>query len=86
MRPSPTEAVSVPRQLSMALDAVKLRGLSPTERGRAVALLARLLREAAGAGTAEERDDDSADPLPAGGAASARRSSTSGSRRQPKSR
>ncbi len=44
----------------MALDAVKLRGLSPTERGRAVALLARLLREAAGAGTAGERDDDRA--------------------------
>jgi hypothetical protein len=44
----------------MALDAVRLRRLSPTERGRAVALLARLLLEAAGAGTAGERDDDRA--------------------------
>ena len=60
MRPSPPKPSRVPRQLSMALDAVKLRGLSPTERGRAVALLARLLREAAGAGTAGERDDDRA--------------------------
>jgi hypothetical protein len=41
----------------MALDTVKLRGLSPTERGRTLALLARLLLEAAGAGTAGERDD-----------------------------
>jgi len=60
MRPSPPKPSPVPRQLSMALDAVKLRGLSPTERGRAVALLARLLLEAAGAGTAGERDDDRA--------------------------
>jgi hypothetical protein len=44
----------------MALDAVKLRGLSPAERGKALALLARLLLEAAGAGTAGERDDDRA--------------------------
>lgn len=58
MRPSPAQPSRVPRQLSMALDAVKLRGLSPSERGRAVALLARLLLEATGAGTAGERDDD----------------------------
>jgi len=44
----------------MALDAVKLRGLSPAERGRVLALLARLLLEAAGAGAAGERDDDRA--------------------------
>jgi hypothetical protein len=43
----------------MALDAARLRGLSPTERGRALALLARLLLEAAGA-VAGERDDDRA--------------------------
>ena len=60
MRPSPPKPSRVPRQLSMALDAVKLHGLSPTERGRAVALLARLLLEAAGVGTAGERDDDRA--------------------------
>ncbi|MCE3250978.1 MAG: hypothetical protein K0R41_4803 [Geminicoccaceae bacterium] len=57
MRPSPPKPSRVPRQLGMALDTVKLRGLSPTERGRALALLARLLLEAAGAGTAGERDD-----------------------------
>jgi hypothetical protein len=60
MRPPPPKPSRVPRQLSMALDAAKLRGLSPTERGRAVTLLARLLLEAAGVGTAGERDDDRA--------------------------
>jgi hypothetical protein len=47
------------RQLSLTLDAAKLRGLSPTERGRALALLARLLLEAAGA-MAQEHDDERA--------------------------
>ena len=57
MRPSPPKPSRLPRQLGMALDTVKLHGLSPTERGRALALLARLLLEAAGAGTAGEHDD-----------------------------
>jgi hypothetical protein len=60
MRPLPPKPSRVPHQLSMALDAVKLRGLSPAERGKALALLARLLLEAAGAGTAGGRDDDRA--------------------------
>jgi hypothetical protein len=60
MRRSPPKPSRVPRQLGLALDAVRLHGLSPAERGRAVALLARLLLEAAGAGTAGERDDDRA--------------------------
>ena len=60
MRPSPPQPSRVPRQLSMALDAVKLRGLSLAERGRVLALLARLLLEAAGAGAAGERDHDRA--------------------------
>ena len=41
----------------MALDSVKLRGMSPIERSRALALLARLLLEAAGA-VAGEHDDE----------------------------
>ena len=57
MTPRPKPSPPPPRQLRMALDAVKLRGMSPSERGRALALLARLLLEAAGA-MAGERDDD----------------------------
>ena len=45
-----------PRQLSMALDSLKLRGMSPGQRAAAVAALANLLREAARA--AEEAHDD----------------------------
>jgi hypothetical protein len=41
----------------MALDSAKLRGMSPSERGTALARLTNLLLEAAGL-TAEERDDD----------------------------
>ncbi len=48
MKPQRQEPPSAPRQLSMALDSVKLRGMSPTERSVAVALLACLLIEAAG--------------------------------------
>jgi hypothetical protein len=41
----------------MALDSVKLRGMSPPERSAALALLARLLMEAAGVAAAESDDD-----------------------------
>lgn len=51
-RPSPA-----PRQLSLSLDSTNLRGLTPLDRGAALALLARLLMEAAGL-AAKERDDD----------------------------
>ena len=46
-----------PRQLSMALDSVSLRGISPSERRTALARLATLLMEAAGVAV-EERDND----------------------------
>ena len=50
-------SAAAPRQLSLALDAAKLRGVTPPDRGAALALLARLLMEAAGV-VATERDDD----------------------------
>ncbi len=46
-----------PRQLSMALDSGRLRGMSPSERKTALARLASLLLKAAGV-AAGERDDD----------------------------
>ena len=59
--PSPPTAApssaAAPRQLSLSLDAAKLRGLTPPDRAAALALLARLLLEAAGV-VATERDDD----------------------------
>jgi hypothetical protein len=59
--PSPPTAApssaAAPRQLSLSLDSAKLRGLTPLDRGAALALLARLLLEAAGV-AATERDDD----------------------------
>ena len=51
--PPPTSA----RQLSMALDSARLRGMSAVQRAAAVAQLANLLAEAAGP-VAGERDDD----------------------------
>ena len=46
-----------PRQLLIAFDSTRLRGMSPTERRHAVTCLATLLVEAAGV-EAEGRDDD----------------------------
>ena len=46
-----------PKQLLMPLDSTRLRGMSPPDRREAVARLANLLTEAAGA-TTGERDDD----------------------------
>ncbi len=57
MKPPRQGPPSAPRQLSMALDSVKLRGMSPTERSVALALLAGLLIEAAGV-AAEAGDDE----------------------------
>jgi hypothetical protein len=54
--PAPSSAVA-PRQLSLSLDSARLRGLTPPDRATAVALVARLLLEAAGV-AAMERDDD----------------------------
>jgi hypothetical protein len=57
MRPPKEDPAPAPRQLSMALDSVKLRGMSPLERSEALELLARLLMEAAGVAPAETADD-----------------------------
>ena len=51
-------SAAAPRQLSLSLDSAKLRGLTPPDRGAALALLARLLLEAAAGVAATERDDD----------------------------
>ncbi len=55
--PIPALPSKPPRQLSMALDSVRLRGMSPSERRTALARLATLLMEAAGV-AAGERDND----------------------------
>lgn len=52
-RPKP----SPPRQLLIALDSARLRGMSPLDRRQAVTRLAILLMEASGAANGE-RDDD----------------------------
>jgi hypothetical protein len=57
MRPPKEEPAPAPRQLSMALDSVKLRGMSPLERSAALELLARLLMEAGGVAAAETDDE-----------------------------
>lgn len=57
MRPPKEEPAPAPCQLSMALDSVKLRGMSPLERSAALELLARLLMEAGGVAAAETDDE-----------------------------
>jgi len=59
MRNLPTPALPSPppRQLSMSLDSIRLRGMSPSERRTALAQLAILLMEAGGV-TAGEYDHD----------------------------
>ncbi len=46
--PRPAPSSTTPRQLSMALDSARLRGMTAAERGTAVARLDNLLMEAAG--------------------------------------
>lgn len=48
---------AAPHQLSLAFESIRLRGMAPSERARALAHLASLLMQAAGTAT-EERDDD----------------------------
>jgi hypothetical protein len=48
----------VSRQLSMTLDSVRLRGMSPSERSTVLARLASLLLEAAGVAAGECDDDE----------------------------
>jgi hypothetical protein len=57
-RPAPAQSSTVPRQLSMALDSVRLRGMSPSERITVLARLASLLLEAAGVAARESDDDE----------------------------
>lgn len=53
----PIAAFKPPRQLSMALDSIKLKGINAAERSAIIARLARLLIEAAGAEIKEIGDD-----------------------------
>ena len=53
----PIVGFKLPRQLSMALDSLELRGLRSAERSAVVSRLARLLTEAAGVTIAESGDD-----------------------------
>ena len=46
-----------PRQLSMALDSIRLKGISAAERSAVIGRLARLLMEAAGLEIKEIGDD-----------------------------
>ena len=54
----PRTRPSSPRQLPIALDSTRLRGMSPHDRRQAVTRLAALLTEAAGAAADAERGDD----------------------------
>ena len=54
---APVVLSAAPRQLSVAFDSARLRGMTPAERRVAVSRLASLLLEAANI-AAEERDDD----------------------------
>jgi hypothetical protein len=56
--PASAQSATVPRQLSMALDSVRLRGMSSSERRALLARLAGLLMEAAGVAVQEHDDDE----------------------------
>ncbi len=58
MKPIDRDAMLAPRQLTMPLDGVQLRGLSTAERSAAIALLASLFLEAGGVVETGEDDDD----------------------------
>lgn len=53
----PVTEVRLPRQLTIALDAVQMNGLSVPERSAVLLRLARLLMEAAGVEVEEGADD-----------------------------
>ena len=55
-RPENT-ALTIPRQLDLILDDVRLRGMTPAERQAALRSLAYLLLEASGIATREAGDD-----------------------------
>jgi len=58
MTSSIRKQIPAPRQLSMTFDSMKLRGICPVERSKVIALLTRLLMEAAGAAAEELADDE----------------------------
>ncbi len=55
--PNPTRPPMAPRQLTMTLDSVKTRGMSPSERRLVLARLTNLLLQAAGIPAGERADD-----------------------------
>lgn len=55
MKPTAANLPAEPRQLSMALDARTLRGLTPSQRAEVLIALAMLLREAAEGARQDER-------------------------------
>ena len=57
MKPAQRDVPSLPRQMTMVLDGRELRRMTAAERAAAVAALARLLLEAAGAPAREAHDD-----------------------------
>jgi hypothetical protein len=57
-RPAPAPSSTVSRQLSMALDSVRLQCMSPSERSTVLARLASLLLEAAGVAAGKCDDDE----------------------------
>ena len=57
MKPMKQQPAFAARQLAITLDSAKLRGMTPSERDEALALLAGLLLEAAGVATAESSDE-----------------------------
>jgi hypothetical protein len=56
--PASARPSTAPRQLSIVLDSVRLRGMSPTERRTVLARLAGLLLEAAGVAVGEHDDEE----------------------------
>ncbi len=48
----------VPRQLSIVFDSIRLRGMSASERAKAIVCLANLLMQAAAVATGERDDDE----------------------------
>jgi hypothetical protein len=53
--PAPSVA---PRQLSIAFDSIRLRGMSASERAKTIMCLASILMQAAGVVTGERDDDE----------------------------
>jgi hypothetical protein len=57
MEPLPRIQLPASRQLRIMFDSIKLRGMCPSERSEAIAVLARLLTEAARVAVEESGDE-----------------------------